>query len=252
MNGSNARPVRLVAAVITLALAGTAAADMGAPKRPIGFPRPNLPVLPVFPNPVPNPPVRTPGVPVDHVFTIDKDYPDYVFFKVVNDRALQVEFTAKVPVSFRAAKLPATVNRLEIAAVPKEAKKKYKNEYELLAAVVAGKIPGQVNTKGQFPQVTVLDPKDTRQSVTLKHPIENIDPKDGFVFAPEKPKGRCDADAADDADPDTSAADDTDFTVAAVTPAPAGRLWVAGLAAFAAFASAGMWLTRRRVSPSAE
>lgn len=219
-----------------LVLSGPAAADMIGPKK--GFP-PNKGGFPTIPN-IPNVPSQPQFllIPVDHVFTTDKEYPDYSFFKVVNDGALEVEFTPKVPIQFRAAKLPAQVSRLEIVAIPRDAKSKYKTEKELLAAVVNRKIPGRVATKGTYPQSTIVQFGDPRPSVLVEHAVDNIDPKKGWVIL-EAGKKKCGPDEDEEAEtPDVGA-------VAPAADVPAGRGWVAGLALFAGLVTGGLWLARR-------
>lgn len=218
-----------------LFLGGDASADMIGPKK--GFPpKGGFPTIPNIPNIPAQPQFLL--IPVDHVFTTDKEYPDYSFFKVVNDGALEVEFGPKTPIQFRASKLPAQIARLEIVAIPRDGKAKYKTEKELLAAVVNRKIPGRVATKGSYPQSTVVQVGDPRQSVLVEHTVDNIDPKKGWVLL-EAGKKKCGPDEEDESE---------NPEVGAVTPtadAPVGRGWIAGLALFAGFVSGGLWLTRR-------
>lgn len=205
--------VRL-AIVFALASAGVARADV------------------IFP-----PPAGKKFVAVEHKFVTDKDYPEFAFFTIIGDKATPVEFTTKKPVVIAAKDIPRRAERVALVAVPKDAAKDFKSEDAFLKAVAKEKVAGLVATKGNFwPQATVSE-KVAEDSIVSEHKVEKIDAKDGIVVP--APKKECGETGADDAEP------------AAVAPV-GGRLWVAGLAGFAAFASAGLWLTRRRgVSPPA-
>ncbi len=223
-------------------LAGGASADMIGPKRPVNKGFPTFPTLPNVPN-IPNRPQFN-LIPVDHVFKTDLEFPEYAFFKVVNDKALEVSFGSKTPIQFRAALLPQQVTRLEVVAIPKEAKAKYKTEKELLSAVVNRRITGRIVLKGTYVHSTVVPATDPRQGIVIEHTVEKIDAKKGWVVS-EKPRG-C---GEEEIEYDPAAADET---VSPTSAAPMGRGWVTGLALTAGFVFAGLWLTRRETPMAKE
>jgi hypothetical protein len=184
------------------------------------------------------PPPGFKRVTVEHKITTGKDYPGYVFFAVSGgDKATPVKLAPNTP-----ATITAGAGRYRLAslvAVPKDAAKKFESEKEFRAAVAEGKVAGLLRAKTTFAAFADVKAAGAPKTMVKEYKLEKIDPKEGIVLVPVKKAGAPGAPPQEESDED--APDGPEVTAAA----PRGRLWVAGLAAFAGLAFAGLWLARR-------
>lgn len=189
----------------------------------------------------------------EHRFVTEAEIPDYAIFlltrEVVEKTPNNLEFTGKYkvrPVELTPKK-PFTLTRADvpnfyghsvdfrIVAVPKDAAKSFAKPDDFHTALTAGKVEGQITAKGDFGVERSVPNRDKRPVICFEHVVERITAKDGFVL-----KSR-------------ELADKTGEKPMSAAPAEPGPLgWVSGVALAAAFATGGLWLTRRRASPSAE
>ena len=188
------------------------------------------------------PPKGVKTVAVDHKITTDREYPDYDFYTVFGSsraaKVVAVKFDPKTPIEIAGGGNFGVTRVGYLAAVPKDAAKKYDTEKEFHDALKTGKVEGLVRTKGRLESVQTVKDTDARKSVLVEHKLTSLDAKGGIVLDTKK----------DDA-PDKKESPDEDAPgVTAYTPR--GGLWVAGGAAFAAVTLGGLWAvgrTRRKV-----
>jgi hypothetical protein len=178
------------------------------------------------------PPAGQVRVPVDHVITTDKDYPDYVFVVVIGadaDWSKKAELTKDKPLKIEAAGRGGRARLCWLAAVPAAAAKEFKSDKELFQAVIDRKVPGLLTTKDiNFSPFTVRSEKDAPKVIEEKHKLERLDKDKGIVLTSEK------VGLADDADPQ------------GLKEESAVRWAVAGVAAALAACGLGVWLVGRR------
>jgi len=185
------------------------------------------------------PPPGFKRIPAEHKITTEKEYPDFVFFKVVGETATLVKLDPKTPAVVTGTGLgPYRSGRL--AAVPKEASKKFDSEKEFLAAVGKGKVEGLLWAKPWFGGQTEVKVGETRKVIVTEYKIEKIDPKLGIVFAEDKKPEDQPAPPA----PAKESPEDSDGTTPTAYT-PKSGVWVAGLAGTFAIVLTGLWIARR-------
>jgi hypothetical protein len=183
------------------------------------------------------PPKGQKRVPLDHKIETEKEYPDYAFFTVTGgEKVTAVKLDPKNPLVIAGAGRGGRFRLCTLAAVPKDAEKKYGSEKEFHAAIAAGKVEGLIRAKGSFDSFTVVKDADKRTTVTDEYKLEKIDAKEGIVLAAKKDGGAKDP-------PEEESDESGDGTATAF--APRGPLWVVGMAASAAVLLAGLWLVTR-------
>jgi hypothetical protein len=176
------------------------------------------------------PPKGFKRVVLDNTVTTEKAYPEYAFFLVSGgDKVEPVKLDPKTPLVVAGEGRGGRFRLVTLRAVPKDAGKAYPTEKEFHAAVAAGKVEGQVVGKTGFGTLAEVKDADPRKVVTREWKLEKIDAKEGIVLTsvPEAKK---------EPSPEEEEA----------ALAPRGGAWVAGLAAAAAVALAGVWLAGRR------
>jgi hypothetical protein len=180
-------------------------------------------------NGLPPPPVGKKFVPVEHVITTPKAFPEYDFYLMTGGALNKVAFDPDAPVKIAANRPRGFKSQLLFAAVPTGAAAKYADGAAFAEALVKGKVSGQAVAKERFEVQTAVDAKDESRTATVTHVVERIDAKEGIVFrgAP-----------AEKAAPPGKAAPDP--------PGPRGGGVVAGLAVALAMGFAGLRLARRR------
>ncbi len=179
------------------------------------------------------PPPGQKRVPLTHLISTEKDYPDYLFFSVMGgDMATPIKLDAKT-----AGKVVAGGGRYrtaQLVAIPVAEAKKFNSEKELLAAVAAQKIEGMVKGKMNFDAFTVVKESDKRNKIEMEYTLDKIDPKEGLIISVRNGKSP---------EPNEDEAGSEAPGVTAYSPR--GGVWVAGLAATLGVLLAGFWLARR-------
>ena len=178
------------------------------------------------------PPSGRVRVPLDHVITTDKAYPEYVFVVVVGqegDWSYKGELTPDKPLRIAGKGRDGRARLCWLAAIPADAAKGFKSDKELVAAVVDNKVPGTLKSKGaDFDSFTVVPEKNAPKVVEENHRVERISKDEGIVLASAK------VGLADYPDPHGYAEESM------------ARWAVAGLAAAVAVCGLGLWLMGRR------
>ncbi|MDB5305917.1 MAG: hypothetical protein JWO38_119 [Gemmataceae bacterium] len=184
------------------------------------------------------PPPGFKRVAVEHKIATEKEYPGYLFFAISGgDKATPVKLDPKTP-----AVITAGGGRYRFAAlvaVPKDAAKQYETEKEFHAALAKGKVDGLLRAKTSFTAFVEIKDGDPRKTVVEEYQLEKVDAKDGIVLGRPKKEGT-------PKDPPQEESDEVFPGEPTAAVAPRGQLWVAGLAAFAGIAFAGLWLARRQ------
>lgn len=206
----------LFAALVGLALANPASADIAPPK---GLKR----------------------VVLDTRITTEKEFPDHAFFLVSGgDKVEAVKLDPKNPIVIAGEGRGGRYQLVTLHAVPKDAAKKYGTEKAFHEAIVAGKVAGQLKARDGFPTLATLKDADARKTVTEEYKLEKIDLKDGLVVTHTKAGEKKGPTSASPGDGKPEEAEG----VTAYTP-KAG-VWVAALAATAGLVFGGLWLAGRR------
>lgn len=192
------------------------------------------------------PPPGKKYVPVTHVVTAAKAWPDFDFYLVKGGSPTKVAFGPDEPVTIDSRRARGPRGGVQFAAVPKGAAAKYATPEEFGAALAAKSVPGQAAATNPFLPLTTIDAKDDRKAVTEKHEVERIDAKAGIVFRGEKAPP---ANPGPPAPPKFAPGEDEEFDLDApghtAAYLPRARAVVAGLAAALAAALGGLWLVRR-------
>jgi hypothetical protein len=182
------------------------------------------------------PPKGLKRVVLDNKITTEKDFSDLAFFLVSGgDKVEPVKFDPKTPLVIEGAGRGGRFRFVQIVAVPKDAAKNYDGEKAFHTAIAAGKVQGQVKSKGGFSTLTTIKDTDARKAVVEEYKLEKIDPKDGLVFVSAKA-------GPTSAPPKGGGKEEEEETAYA----PKNGVWVAGLAAALSMVFAGLWLARRR------
>ena len=190
------------------------------------------------------PPAGLKNVPIDHKFTTEKEYPDYLFFTLSGGtgpraRLKEVTIDPKTPGLFPGAGRTGIGRLGKLVAVPKDAAKKYDSEEKFHAAIKDEKVEGMVKTSTRLDSQTQIKDTDKRTVVVREHSIEKID-KDGIVL-----KTKPDEVAPEKKDSGKDSPDDEDATPSVTAYTPRGGVWVAGLAVALAALFGGTWLVGR-------
>jgi hypothetical protein len=122
-------------------------------------------------------------LPLEHMITTEKDYPEYTFFSVgfLGKDATPLKLDAKTP-----AKITNVYRLATFVAVPKDAAKSYPTEKDFHAAVAGGKVEGTIKAKTGFGAFIEVKDSDPRKTAVMKYKIEKIDAKDGIVLVEVK------------------------------------------------------------------
>jgi len=183
------------------------------------------------------PPPGFKRIPAEHKITTEKEYPDYDFYKVVGETATLVRLDPKTSATVTGPGVgPYRSGRL--AAVPKDASKKYGSEKEFFAAVGKGKVEGLLWAKPWFGGQTEVKVNETRKVIVTEYKIEKIDSKLGIVFVGEKKEADAPPASAKDSPEASDGTTPTAYT-------PKSGAWVAGLAGTFAVVLTGLWIARR-------
>jgi len=197
-------------------------------------------------------PPGTKNIPIEYKIETDKEYADWVFFVVRGSGGVQkVTLDPKTPVVIPGSSgvgngpvpRPGEKERVipyrasALAAIPKDAVKKYATEKELHAAVEDGKVEGMVRVKDYFYDHENAKATDPRKSITRRYKVTKIDatmPKDGIALEAVKADGN----PGKEEEEETAAAARPTYTLVA-----------AGVAVAAAVGFAGFWLVGRSRRP---
>ena len=141
----------LLALAVGLLAAATATADLGPPR---GFKL----------------------VPVDHRFTTEKEYPDYLFFAVSGGKGPRAKLTPltidpKTPGVFPGAGRTGIGRLGTLVAVPKDAAKKYDSEEKFHAAVKNQEVEGMLKTSTRLDSQVQVKDTDARKVVVREHSV---------------------------------------------------------------------------------
>lgn len=178
----------------------------------------------------PPPPAGKKFVPVDHVITAAKAFPDHDFYLVTGGTPKKVAFGPKDPVKVEPnPRARFGLGRIQFVAVPKGSDEKAAAAAATAEVFRRGPVAGPGGNWPAFEAQATIDAADARPRITVTHVVERVDATEGIVYraaAPEKgaPPGK--------AAPDP--------------PGPRGGGVVAGLAVALAMAFAGLRLARRR------
>jgi hypothetical protein len=193
-------------------------------------------------------PPGTKNIPIEYKIETDKEYLDWVFFVVRGSGGVQkVTLDPKTPVVIPGSggvgngpvPQPGEKQRIipyrasALAAIPKDAVKKYATEKDLHAAVEDGKVEGMVRVKDYFSDHENAKATDPRKSITRRYKVTKIDAKGGVMLEPIK---------ADDQP-------GKEEEEAASAARPTYTLVAAGLAVAGAIGFAGLWLVGRSRRP---
>jgi hypothetical protein len=176
---------------------------------------------------------------VDYKITTEKDLPEYTFFTITTankvSKVTEVKLDSRTPVLIAGA---GRVGNATFLALPRDASKAYAGEKEFHAAILSGKVEGEIKAKVNLTPVAALRSNDPRTSLVIEYTVTKIDSKDGIVLAVKldgvptiPPKGR-------------EESDDPDGEEASASP-PSRNVWVAGLAGSFAIVLGGLWLLGR-------
>jgi hypothetical protein len=170
---------------------------------------------------------------VDHKITTEKEIPDYTFYTVLyggkgGPRVTEVKFDPKTPIEIPGAKLTGIGRQGWVAAVPRDAAKKYDTEKAFIEAMQKSKVDGLVKTRN-------LDSADT----VKEHAFEKMDGS-SIVLVTKKDPG-----APEKKDGDKKDSPNEDDAPGVTPYTPRGGLVMAGLATALAVMLGGAWLAGR-------
>jgi hypothetical protein len=193
-------------------------------------------------------PPGTKNIPIEYKFEADKDYSEWVFFVVRGSGGVQkVAFDAKTPIVIpgssgvgngpisrpgeKRREIPYRASAL--AAIPKDAVKKYGTEKELHAAIEDGTVEGMIRVPNNFYDHENAKATDPRKSIAKQFRVTKINkdmPKEGIVLEEIKPAGGPDKPPTEESEMSSSP---TTFT------------WIViGFAVAAVVGFAGFWFSR--------
>jgi hypothetical protein len=191
------------------------------------------------------PPMGLKNVPIDHKFTTEKEYPDYLFFTISGGKGpraklTEVKLDPKTPANFPGAGRTGIGRLGTLVAVPKESMKKYNSEKEFHDAIKDQKVEGMLATTARLDSQTTIKDTDKRTVIVREHSIEKIDAKAGIVIK-TKPDEALPAKDAPKKEPQ----EEEEETAGVTAYTPQGGVWIAGLAAALALTLGGFWLVGR-------